>query len=288
MTLLAQFAANRQQFMEMVAELRPELHRYCARMTGSIADGEDVVQDTLARAYFALAELEQLPPLRPWLFRIAHRRAIDHLRRYERRMSAPFEDAASETIDEVERVDELRIAFAQFLALPALQRSVVILKDVLDHSLDDIASLLELSVPAVKAALHRGRARLPAPAPLQDVQFSPELERYVRLFNARDWDALRGMLAANVELDLVSRARRRGREEVGSYFSNYALRDDWSLVCAELEGREVVAVYRAGRPSYFLRLQWEAGELRDIVDYRYVPYIAHEAVFRFPAQLSTR
>ena len=65
-------------------KLRPELHRYCARLLGSVIDGEDVVQDTLARALVALQDLElkdpeQTPPLRPWLFRIAHNRALDLL-----------------------------------------------------------------------------------------------------------------------------------------------------------------------------------------------------------------
>ena len=83
-------------FLALVSELRPELHRYCARMTGSIIDGEDIVQDTLARAYFALPELEELPPLRAWLFRIAHNRAVDFLRSYERRMSEPLDRVLDE------------------------------------------------------------------------------------------------------------------------------------------------------------------------------------------------
>ncbi|HEY6876651.1 MAG TPA: sigma-70 family RNA polymerase sigma factor [Polyangiales bacterium] len=283
MTLLSGFAANRQQFMELVAAIRPELHRYCARMTGSIADGEDVVQDTLARAYFALAELETLPPLRPWLFRIAHRRALDHLRRYERRMSEPLHDTGAESIDQVERVQAVTVAFSQFLSLPAQQRSAVILKDVLDHSLDDIASLLDLSVPAVKAALHRGRARLRAGTEPDAVEITPETVRYAQLFNARAWDDLRALLAEDVELELITRARRRGRAEVAGYFGNYALVDDWYLVPDALEGREVLAVYRdrsAARPSYFIVLDWQAGLLRTIVDYRYVPYIADEAAFQ--------
>jgi RNA polymerase sigma factor (sigma-70 family) len=284
MSLLAQFAANRAEFMRLVASLRPELHRYCARMTGSLADGEDVVQDTLARAYFALAELEQLPPLRPWLFRIAHRRAIDHLRRYERRMGEPLEEVADARVDELERAQELTVAFSEFVKLPPQQRSAVILKDVLDHSLDDIAALLELSVPAVKAALHRGRAKLQQGAPTLEAPITPETVRYAQLFNARDWDALRALLAEDVELDLIARAQRRGRLDVGSYFHNYDLVDDWYLVPATLEGREVLAVYRARddeRPSYFVVLGWQAGQLRSIVDYRYVPYIAQEALFGF-------
>jgi RNA polymerase sigma factor (sigma-70 family) len=71
--------------MQLVDEVRPELHRYCARMTGSVFDGEDVVQDTLAKAYYALGQMREPPNLKPWLFRIAHNAAMDFLRRYERK-----------------------------------------------------------------------------------------------------------------------------------------------------------------------------------------------------------
>src|SRR6201984_321210 len=92
-SILSKLEEGRRQFLALVDEVRPELHRYCARMTGSIADGEDVVQDTLARAYYELSELRELPALRSWLFRIAHNRALDYLRRYERRMSEPLDVA---------------------------------------------------------------------------------------------------------------------------------------------------------------------------------------------------
>src|SRR5881392_1164836 len=84
---------GRRQFLALVSHIRPELLRYCARMTGSVADGEDVVQDTLARAYYQLAEMKDVPPLRPWLFRIAHNRAIDLLRREKLRWAEPLEEA---------------------------------------------------------------------------------------------------------------------------------------------------------------------------------------------------
>src|SRR6266516_2040636 len=89
--LIGDLRLTRERFATLVAEIRPELHRYCTRMTGSVADGEDVVQDTLARAYYQLPELKELPPLRPWLFRIAHNRAIDHWRRDAHRMAEPIE-----------------------------------------------------------------------------------------------------------------------------------------------------------------------------------------------------
>ena len=79
--LPSELGSARDKFLELVAELRPELHRYAARLTGSIIDGEDVVQDTLAKAYYALSMETELPPLRPFLFRIAHNTALDMLRR---------------------------------------------------------------------------------------------------------------------------------------------------------------------------------------------------------------
>src|SRR5437870_9119034 len=83
--LLPAMAEAQQRFMDLVAEVRPELHRYCARMTGSVFDAEDVVQDTLAKAYYALGQMMEPPNLKPWLFRIAHNTAMDFLRRYERK-----------------------------------------------------------------------------------------------------------------------------------------------------------------------------------------------------------
>jgi RNA polymerase sigma factor (sigma-70 family) len=80
-------------------ELRPELHRYCARLMGSVIDGEDVVQDTFVRAFVALQELDEAPPLRPWLFRIAHNRALDLLRGRAVRRAEPIE-AASDVADQ--------------------------------------------------------------------------------------------------------------------------------------------------------------------------------------------
>ena len=241
-SILSQLEESRRRFLALVNHVRPDFHRYCARMTGSIADGEDVVQDTLARAYYELPELKELPAMRSWLFRIAHNRALDYLRRYERRMGEPLEVAANIAADDVaepdialSRQEAVRGAISQFLELVPAQRSCVILKDVLDYSLEEIAAMLELSVSAVKAALHRGRARLreltkaqrPAAPPRAT---SPALARYAALFNARDWDGVRAMLVDDVKLDLVSRWKAAGRREVSTYFTNYYSVTDWHLV----------------------------------------------------------
>ena len=72
------------RLLALAAEVRPELHRYCARLMGSVIDGEDIVQDTLLRALVALQDLEETPPLRPWLFRVAHNRKPRRRLRIER------------------------------------------------------------------------------------------------------------------------------------------------------------------------------------------------------------
>jgi RNA polymerase sigma-70 factor, ECF subfamily len=293
-SLIAAQHESRRRFLELVAEIRPELHRYAARMVGSITDGEDVVQDTLARAYYALPEMETMPPLRPWLFRIAHHRALDHLKRYDVRMRAPLDtaeqradDASPDPDEALAREQATRAAITHFVDLPPAQRSAVILKDVLGHSLEEIAAMLDLTLLAVKAALHRGRTRLrePRSEPPAPSVASPLIVRYADLFNARDWDGVRTLLAEDVRLDLVSRVRRAGKRNVGNYFSNYDQLDDWYLVPALLDGRQVIAVYRTAgeeRAAYFIELEVSESLIRNIRDFRYVPYVAQEADVRLP------
>jgi RNA polymerase sigma-70 factor, ECF subfamily len=277
-------------FLLLVAGVRPDLHRYCARMTGSLVDGEDIVQDTLARAYYALSEMETVPELRPWLFQIAHNRALDHLRRYERRMSEPLDSVletalseARDPEDQLAREQAAQAAISRFAMLPPSQRSAVILKDVLGHSLAELAQLMAISEAAAKAALHRGRERLrvlaEAPAeekPLEPRVLSEGVARYVALFNARDWDGVRALLAEDVRLDLISRAQRSGRRDVSSYFSNYSKYSDWYLRQGFVDDREVITVFRHPndpRPGYFIELKFAGEHVIRIRDFRYVPYI---------------
>jgi RNA polymerase sigma factor (sigma-70 family) len=293
-------APNRDRRAGLIAqagELRPELHRYCARLMGSVIDGEDVVQDTLARAFVALQDLElqdpeETPPLRPWLFRIAHNRALDLLRSRVVRMAEPI-DAASDVADlaspdPVEmlmRREAVKTAVSRFVELPTLQRSVVILKDVLDESLIEIAALLDLTVDAVKGHLARGRAHLreinAQAGPLPDARpASAAVARYVALFNQRNWNGLRALLADDVKLNQSSYPLRAGRADVGLFFTIYAKIDGVWLAPGWLEGREVIAVFenRADpKPSYMMWLEWRDGRISFIHDYRHVRYVAADA-----------
>jgi RNA polymerase sigma-70 factor (ECF subfamily) len=195
------------------------------------------------------------------------------------------DDGSLEPDNALARSQAVRAAITTFLQLAPAQRGCVILKDVLDYPLEEIAGELELSVPAVKAALHRGRERLrelaeaPAPAPRP---LSPALVRYASLFNAHDWEGVRAMLADDVRLDLVSRRKAAGRREVGMYFTNYESTLGWRLAPGWLDGREVIGVHAkedSTRPDYFVDLALRDGQVMAIRDFRYVTYIAKEAVF---------
>jgi RNA polymerase sigma factor (sigma-70 family) len=259
---------------------------------GSVIDGEDVVQDTFARAFAALDQLEEGQPPRAWLFRIAHNRALDLLRSRAIRAAEPIEAAHevadSESQDPVEvmmRREAVETAVSRFVELPTVQRSVVILKDVLDQSLEEIAAMLDLTVNAVKAHLARGRARLKAlnaqaaakPEPRPP---SPAVARYVALFNRRDWDQLRAMLADDVRLVQSTYPLRAGAADVGMFFGIYSRSAPVRLVPAWLDGREVIAVYedpQAVKPSYLMWLEWANGRISFIRDYKYVRYVVDDA-----------
>lgn len=259
---------------------------------GSVIDGEDVVQDALAKALVALDESWDAPTLRAWLFRVAHNRALDLLRSRAVRSAEPI-DAASAMADEVTpdpvetlmREEAIKMAVSRFTELPVPQRSVIILKDVLDESLADIAALLELTVDSVKAHLARGRARLRAINLEADAQqpsrpTSDAVARYVALFNRRDWDGLRALLAGDVKLHQSTHPVRVGAADVGMFFSIYAKIEGVWLAPAWLEGREVIAVFENRtdpKPAYITWLEWRDGKISFIRDYRYARYIVADA-----------
>ena len=279
--------------MELVDDVRPELHRYCARMTGSVFDGEDVVQDALAKAYFALGQMLQPPNLRPWLFRIAHNTAMDYLKRYERQHVEPVAEVPERAQAEDEGVDPLLVesALGVFTELPPVQRSAVILKDVLGQSLEETAATMETTVGAVKAALSRARTNIArishAPAEQRTPAFSEEklasLRRYVDFFNAHDWDGLRCLLGKESRLEVVSRVQQRMAD--AGYCDRYAAYLQTETLRAQagfVDGVPAIAMFSPAssqRPAYFILLEEAAGAISLVRDFRYVPYIADDARF---------
>jgi RNA polymerase sigma-70 factor, ECF subfamily len=277
-----------QSLDRLLAAMRPRLHRYCARMVGSVIDGEDVLQDALTKAIGAFASAGPIDNAEGWLFRIAHNTALDFLRR-QRRL------AAFQSVEEVEMIADpadaiwgrqvASMSLRTFMRLSVAQRSSVILADVLGCSLSELCEVMDCSLPAAKAALHRGRARLrelgqeadDAPRPQMSAIDRDRLSAYVAHFNARDFDAIRAMIADDVRLELVSRTRMHGKTEVSRYFGNYDKVEDWYLVPGLVEGRPAILVFDPGEPrgraKYFMLLDWSADKVATIRDFRHAAYV---------------
>jgi RNA polymerase sigma-70 factor (ECF subfamily) len=192
--------ASWNRFVDLYDPLRPDLYRYCRYLTRSPWDAEDLAQDALATAFATLGRMLEAPPNpKAWLLRVASNLWIDQMRR--RRPASEAETLAA-------RGDDPRApreAAGTLLArLSPQERAAVVLKDVFDMRLEEIAETLSTSPGAVKAALHRGRGKLVDPEaaerPLAD---RGVLDAFCDAFNARDLDRLTALLLETAEVEVV-------------------------------------------------------------------------------------
>jgi len=274
-------------FEDRLKALRPRLHRYCARMTGSAVSGEDVLQDALVKALHARSQGVEVDNLEGWLFRIAHNASLDFLRSRTRATVVPLtEDMEAMPMPEA---DIVAIGFRTFLRLPELQRCAVILKDVLGHSVEEIAGIAGCSPAAAKSALQRGRAGLRELAetpedtrlPLISDTDRHRIAAYVDLFRSGDFDTIRTMLADDVKLDLVNRLHLQGRDRIGSYFTRYAQEMKWRFALGAVEGRPAMLVFDASgpmmAPAHFVLIDWSQERIAGIRDFLFAPYVLEAA-----------
>ncbi|HSN18854.1 MAG TPA: sigma-70 family RNA polymerase sigma factor [Gammaproteobacteria bacterium] len=278
--------------MRMLAELRPRLHRYCARMTGSAVDGEDVVQETLLKVLESPPDINNFSMLERWLIRVAHNASIDFLRRRNRQEASHSSEDLDMLIDPApspDTGDTALVSLRTFMRLPALQRSTVIFKDVLGYSLEEAAEFTGSSVAAVKSALQRGRQNLrelavepdDAPLPVLDAREQQLLAAYAANFNARNFEAVRAMLAEEMRFDLVNRVQSKGKSSAISYFSNYGRLGGWHLVPGLVDRRPALLAMdpddMLGAPIYFVILEWSGDRVVSIRDFRYARYCLEAA-----------
>ena len=278
-------------FEQALPFLRAELHRYCARMSGSVIDGEDILQEALIKATEALQRGDAVDNLRAWLFRIAHNVAVNWFRaqsyRHNMKQQLSHQEAETQAMPAVKEVEHgLRL----FMHLPIKQRSAVVLRDILGYTAEEVAELTDSSLSAIKSALNRGREQLKIlresvnPKLTLSQQQDALVVDYAQHFNAHNFNALRDMLADEVKLELVSRFSAQGKPTVSNYFGNYQKVDDWLVRTGFVEERPALLVFdksnKDSTPVYFILLTFDQGELIAIRDFRYARYIMNDASWR--------
>jgi RNA polymerase sigma-70 factor, ECF subfamily len=211
-----------QRFLQRTEPLRPDLHRYCRALTGSVWDAEDLVQDTLLRAFAKLGDISlRIDNPKAYLFRIASNLWVDHFRRTE---EVTLEDRSMTS--NPEQSMEIRDAAKQLLLrLSPQERAAVVLKDVFDFRLEEIATILQTTTGAIKAALHGGREKLAAPSGTPAVAPVSEalLDQFVAAFNARDLERVTVLLRADAVGEIVSMGVWYGRSAVRDVSLYYSL-----------------------------------------------------------------
>ena len=241
-------------YLDSLAQYRPDLHRYCRRLTGNVWDGEDLMQDTLVRVFSMLGKIDaNLENPRAYLIRTATNLWIDRVRRAAREqailaLETPEHSTAPDTA--AEQRDAAR---ALFQSLHPQERAAIVMKDVFDLSLEETAAMLRTSVGAVKSALSRARGRLDARRPPAGFDAPPPeiVEKFMTALASKDMETMRALCSDDLTVELVGGAQGDGWEQNRTFFTHahmtmpalgFGLSPWWKTV--DYDGERVVLGFR--------------------------------------------
>jgi RNA polymerase sigma-70 factor (ECF subfamily) len=298
-TVEAARSGDEAAFRELLEPHQRELHAHCYRMLGSVHDADDALQDATVRAWRGLARFEGRSSLRSWLYTIATNTCLTHIERRPKRALPveygpptdphtgpgdplietvwiePYPDAALE----VEQRESVELAFIAALQhLPATQRAVLILREVLGYTAKETAATLETTVASVNSALQRARAtiedRLPERSQQQtlkalgDEQLSELVSAYVDAWESGDVEAVVELLAEEATFAMPPLASWFGpRDQVRDFLRSYPMSGqwEWRAITTSANGQPAIAYYVDGIPFALNVLTIGDGRITDVV-----------------------
>jgi RNA polymerase sigma-70 factor, ECF subfamily len=281
----------RSQFLSSLGKFRLVLHRFCASMCGSVLDGEDLVQETLAAASYKVTAANP-GFLDPSLLKMAHERCkyfirLDRGHRERAVMSGEGFSlpAGPQHPGNQAPIEEALAARAHMLQ--PLERAVVVVTDVLGYSLAETTELIGTTYPHVKLALHRGRAALRDLPPLvPSMPIDPErlamLRTLAECFNRLDGAIFQRLVRADARVEIVGAFSGRMSDMDSLYAGTYAaIPWKWKQSVALVDGDPVLVTSRRDgddwRPYSAVRLWWERGKVVRIRDYMHIHHILRDA-----------
>ncbi|HET9119243.1 MAG TPA: sigma-70 family RNA polymerase sigma factor [Solirubrobacterales bacterium] len=279
---------NEDAYRRLVEPHRSELHAHCYRMLGSVQDAEDALQEALVRAWRGLEKFEGRSSLRSWLYRIATNTSLDAIQRRPKRVlpidygpaadphggvgepmvesvwiepypdeTLAIEDGYASPDARYEQREAVELAFiAALQLLPANQRAVLILREVLGFSAQETADTLETSVASVNSALQRARATIEKKLPDQsqqetlsaigDEKLREIVEQYADAWERNDVDTVVSMLADDVAFTMPPMARWfQGLDGVRDFLERWSMLPEWGWksIPVTANGQAALAFY---------------------------------------------